>query len=337
MKIADVKKYIASHSEEQLKLAITEIYKAIPKAIKESKDIDSIILNPENYIAANRKSKKKSQVPDIELLRIDTETFIEFAQNQFYSTPNQFVSKKERPKWRFVVKRIYKELFLASQNEANLPDAAELLEKLYNLMCYSCKYTIFNSYDSFESIGIQQKEFFSKVLFLKYQIEPKNIFIKNALQLVLDNSLNRYTLYADLIEVIISFLKSTDMIEMAIKQTNSLLQKEKKTSNSIAGYSKYDKEQNINTLAEFGFFCYVKLFEMDKAIDFYKINCVRSNEEVALYVLLKLLFSINEKDCFMREYENAIQIGVKPRKELAQMYNFAKETGNLPEYFGWMP
>ena len=337
MKIAELKNHLANHSEEQLRLAITEIYKAIPKAIKESKDIDSIIVNPDKFIEGKKKSIKRSQIPDIELLKIDVDTFIEFAMNQFYYVPNQFVSKKERPKWRFAVKRFYKELFLSSQNETDLVPATELLEKLYNLMCYSCRYVIFSSYDSFESIGIEQKDFFSRVLFLKYQFEPKRTFIRNALNLMNNNSLNRYTLYSTLIEVILSFLKSTDMLEMAIEENSKLLQieKEKQIFKSNDNYSKYDKEQKINNLAEFGFFCYVKLFEMDKAVEFFKQNCVESSDEIALYVLLNLLFSLNQKDIFLREYENAIKDGVKPRGELAKMYKFTKESGKLPKYFGW--
>ncbi len=337
MKIAEVKKLIESYSEEQLKLTITEIYKVIPKAIKESINIDSIIADPEKYIEGRKKSKKKPQIPDIELLRIDTETFIEYAKNQFYCSPNQFVSKKERSQWRFVVKRLYKELFLSAQNETNLPMASELLENLYNLMCYSCKYFIFNSYDSFESIGIEQKDFFNRVLFLKFQIEPKRNFISNALKLMLDNSVNRYTLYSDLLHVILSYLKSTDMIEIAIDQTNQLLQKEKEKqiSKSSNGYSnKYNKRKNINNLSEFGFLCYIKFFEVQKAVDFYKQHCVESEREIALYILLRLLFSVGEREYFLKEYENAIELGVKPREELRKMYVFTKESGQLPEHFG---
>ena len=76
MKIVEVKNHIENHSEEQLRLAIIEIYKAIPKAIKDAKDIDSIIVNPDKFVEEKKKSVKRSQTPDIELLKIDVETFI---------------------------------------------------------------------------------------------------------------------------------------------------------------------------------------------------------------------------------------------------------------------
>jgi hypothetical protein len=337
MKIADVKKLIDKYPEKQLKLVITEIYKVIPKAIKESRNIDAIISDPDKHVAA-RKIKKRPQIPDIKSLRVDTEKFIEYAKNQFYCSPNKFVSKKKRSQWRFVVKRLDKELFYSAQNENNLSMATELLEDLYNLMCYSCKYIIFNSYDSFESIGIEQKEFFTRVLFLKFQIEPKRIFINNALKLMLENSVNRYTLYSDLIHVILSYLKTNDMIEIAIDQTNQLLEieKDKQITKLKNEYSEYEKQKNINNLAEFGFFCYVKLFEIQNAVTFYKQHCIESNREIALYVLLRLLFSIGEKEYFLQEYKNAIDSGIKPRQELRKMYIFTKKSGQLPQHFGWV-
>ena len=336
MKIAELKSLLKNHSEEQLVLVITEIYKAIPKAIKESKDIDSIIRNPDKFIESKKKSTKRGKIIDIELLKIDTEDFIEFATNQYYLVPNQFVSKKERPKWRFIVKRLYKEILLSAQNESNLEMATGLLEKLYNLMCYSCRYVIFNSYDSFESIGIEQKEFFSRVLFLKYKIESKKIFINNALNLMNSNGVNRYTLHSTLMEVILSFLKTTDLLGLAIDESKKLLQieKEKPVSKSNYNYSQYNKEHSINNLTEFGFLCYAKLFEMDNAIEFFKQNYITPNEEIKLYILLSLLFSSKQKDYFIREYKSAVNKGIRPREALKKMYKFTIESGDLPEFFG---
>ena len=336
MKIAELKSHLENQSEEQLKLLVTEIYKAIPKAIRESKEIDAIIKNPDKYVESRKKSAKSEQIPDIDLLRFDTETFLEYAQNQYYFAPNRFVSKKERPKWRFIVKRLYKELILCSQDESNLQIAEGLLEKLYNLMCYSCSYVIFNSYDSFESVGIEQKDFFNGVLLLKYQVEPKREFIKDALKLMIYNSLNRYTLHSTLIEVILSYLKTTDLLEMAIEENDKLMQieKGKPVSKARQDYSQYDKEENLNNLAEFGFYCYVKLYEMDKAIEYFKRNYFETDREIKLYVLLRLLFSVNQRDLYIREYESAIKNGIKPRDRLVKMYEFTKESDHLPEYFG---
>jgi hypothetical protein len=124
------------------------------------------------------------------LILDDTNFFIENAYSQNYFAPNQIISKKERPKWRFVVKRLYNDLSLAARIDDDLPLAAQLLEKLYILLCYSCDYTLFNAYDPFQSIGITQKEFFHRILSLKYRYENSTDFVRNALLLLINNSLN---------------------------------------------------------------------------------------------------------------------------------------------------
>jgi len=127
------------------------------------------------------------------------------------------------------------------------------------------------------------------------------------------------------------------MLEMALEENSKLLQLEKASLNPKAKdkYSQYDIVTNINNLTEFGFLCYVKMFEMDNAITFFKQNYIESDKEISLYILLRLLFSLNHKEHFLREYEAAVKDGVKPRDELVKTYKFTKETGQLPEYFGW--
>ena len=41
--------------------------------------------------------------------------------------------------------------------------AAELLEKLYRMLCYSCCYYLFNTEDPFRSVGIEQTEIYDMV------------------------------------------------------------------------------------------------------------------------------------------------------------------------------
>jgi len=338
MKIAELKDCLANYPEEQLRLVITEIYKAIPKAVKEAKEIDSIIKNPGRGGETRNRGARQEQLPDIGLLKNETETFIECAKNQYYLVPNQIVSKKERPKWRFTVKRLYKELLLAAQNERDIALASKLLEKLYELLCHACGYTVFNSYDCFESAGIEQKDFFDRVLFLKYQVESQRAFIKNAQMLMIDNFLNRYTLHSDLIEVILSFLKTSDLLEMAIEENKALLllEKERSVPTSRDSFRDYHKSERINNLTEFGVFCYGKLHEIENAIAHYQQNYIERNQEVRLYLLLRYLFSLKQVELFLREYESAVKNGVKPRSELVKMANFAKSSGRLPDHFGWI-
>lgn len=333
MKISEVRNLIERYSENQLRIIITQLYKAMPKSIKEKNDIDGILQDPDTSIQSRPKTRQEG--PDIDELSYETNTFVEDAYNQYYIAPNQFVPKRERPKWRFTVKRLYKDLS-AIADENDVPEAAQLLEKLYQLLCYSCSYILFNAYDPFQSAGIEQAEFFRKVLVLKYRCEDKNTFIKNALLAMVNNPLNRYTLHENLMEVILEFTKTPDLKEMTIVKCSELIEiiKKEPLSKKEGHMSVHEKEKKLNNLIEMAFLCYARLYEYENAISYLKANYREDDKEITLYVLLRLLFGLKQKDYFLREYEQASKNGITPRDTLKKMYRLTRETGELPAYFG---
>jgi hypothetical protein len=333
MKISEVRIAIDKYTPDQLKSLVSQLYKALPKAVKEDYDIDKIIKNPER--AQSKTLAIEKDLPDLDSIQAEAEKFIKNAYNQYYFVPNRFVPKPDRLKWRFVVKRLYNQILLAGK-ESNIVQAVEILEKLYNLLCYSCEITIFNAYDSFQSAGIEQSEFFRKVLSLKSQSEDQNTFIKNALLLLLNNSLNRYTLHETLMQVILEFLKTPDMREKAITTCSELfelIKNQPAAKKNDWSNTEYEKIEKLNNLAEMGFFCYAQLFEYDKAIAYFDRHYHENDKEVSLYVKLHLLLGLNQKEFFIKEYERAIHNGIKPRNTLRKTYQFIREKGELPAYF----
>ncbi len=330
MKISEVRDVIQKHSQDQLRVIIAELYKAIPKAVKEENDIDHIIRDPTGSIQPRSGSKQRSK-PDIDILTEETNSFIEDAYSQHYFAPNRFVSKRERPKWRFIVKRLYKDLLLAA-DEDNVPEAAQLLEKLYELLCHSCKYVLFNAYDPFQSVGIDQEDFFRRILALKYQCEEKNTFLRNALLSMANVSLNRYTLREDLMWVILEFAKTPDLREMTVALCTELIETIKRRPLSKKGEreSDHETEEKRNSLTLMGFLCYAQLYEYENAISYFKTNYCKDDKEVALFVLLRLLFGLNQKNLFLREYEAASRNGTRPRDILKKIYSLTKENGVFP-------
>jgi hypothetical protein len=146
MKVAELKQHLEKHSQEQLRFIIKELYKAIPKQHKEDRQIDALIEDPQGFLSPGK--TKKTLPPDFDSLKWEIETFIDHVQKDYYFAPNRVVPKKQRSQWRFLVKRFHKDLILvANQNETDLPAAAKLLEKLYNLLCHGCGYYIFKTDD----------------------------------------------------------------------------------------------------------------------------------------------------------------------------------------------
>jgi hypothetical protein len=333
MKIAEVKTILEKYSQKQLKVIITQLYKAIPKAVKEANDIDSLLQDPDSFLRSKSIPREK-EIPDIDLLHYDTEEFIEDAYHQYYFIPNQFISKRDRPKWRFIVKRLYKDLLAAASDKENLPEAAQLFEKLYQLLCYACSYILFSGDDPFQSVGIQQKEFFHRILTLKFQYEEKYTCIKNALLLLINNSHGSGALSEDLMQVLMEFLKTPDLKELAISGCNELIETVKKEPppKKTDFRSNDKKKEKLKNLAEMGFLCYAQLYEYEKAIQYFKQYYAENIGETALYVLLRLLFNLRQKDYFLQEYEKALKNGIAPWESLEKTYRYIKENGKLPEY-----
>jgi hypothetical protein len=338
LKIAEVRQLLNNLTDDQLKTIISELYKIIPKRIKEEQAVDDLLKNPPG--PGTKREKPKEQPPDFEMLSDDVRQFIEDAYAQYYFAPNSVVAKKDRPKWRFLVKRFCRDLTNASTIEQQLPQAAELLEKLYVLLCHSCAYVLFSAYDPFQSVGIPQVEFFRQVLALNFQVQAKSDFIHRALMLILDQPLNRYSLYEDLMLQFLDFLKIPDLKETAVVECERLIQESKgeppkgnqrTKSYADSSHENYQREQRFQNLALMGFLCYVSLGDYDKAIDFFKRNHSQDSKEVALYILLRELSHLRLGDYWRREYEAAVQRGVSPREKLRLTYEFLCTHGRFPE------
>lgn len=327
MKIADIKNYLSNYSENELKSIVLELYKAIPKKTKESKKIDSIIEDLSTYIDTKKIKKRPQELPDIECLSDEIEKFVNLVNMHYYVAPNRLIHEKEKSKWRFRVKRFYKELILCSQDIKNIEILSNLLEKLYNLLCYACEYIVFRTEDPFGAINIKQTDFFDKLLYFKYQVEKKEIFIKNAISLMYKNYLDRNTLYTELMDVIFNYIKTTDLLEMALEENNKLIQLE--INNSLDKTNNYKSTyrvvENINNLTKFGFLCYIRLSEVDEAVNYFYKNYRYDDKEVKWYMLLTMLCKLGYNEIYIREYERAVNSKIKPRESLQKIYKLIKQ------------
>lgn len=323
MKVAELKKTIGGYRSEQLRRLLVEMYKAIPKRVKEDHGIDDLICN-----RASRPNKRKiDEPPDIEALASQTERFVTNAYSQYYYIPNSVVPKQERSQWRFAALRLFKDINRAATIEANVAKAAELLEKVYVMLCHSCRYILFSGYDSFQSVGISQEEFFRAVLQLKRRYENPREFVRNSIELALKHDLNRYTLYDDLLEAIACFLDTTDLKQIAISTCDEIrLASSADISPKSASKShedrsvEYQTREFLQNLARMGFLCHMALCEYDEAVDYFRKHYVGEEPEIALYVLLNMIERHQQWGLWIRAYEQAMFSGIRARQELRSRY-----------------
>jgi len=320
--------------EEIIKLAV-EFYKLVPKVKKEDNALDSLINNP------NEKKSKKNTSAQISLSEIETEvnTFIENAKEQYYLYPNRIVPKKERSTWRFKVKKWYKELINTKRTDANLKQQATILWNLYELLSEACGYNYFSAYDPFQSVGIEQREFYRSVLILFQEAEGKNILTEKGIELIVNNYLNRYTLYSGLMSELIALLDIPDLKNQAIKNAKKLILKngfkpEGRTKKNRWSFrdGEFEKKERHNNLVEFVFRLYIGLFELKEATVFFNENYCDGDDEIKLYVLIRILFGFNEKEIIKEELDAAIERGIEPRESLLTVLNSINKDNILPQY-----
>jgi hypothetical protein len=338
MKVSELREKIKKYSRADLERLTVELYKAIPKAKKEDMAVDDLIANP-----SFKKKKQATKAVSLATLREDVPQFIEHAKAQYYLAPNRVVPKGERSKWRFRVKRWYKDLQQAKLPDGNLAEQAELLTKLYNLLCQACGYQYFTAYDPFESVGVAQTEFYEAVLRLKWEVDDKPVFVKTSITLIVDNFLNRYTLEGNLMEVLLQFLPIADLRYLAIEKAKELIvengfqtpspEPERRLKISfMTDHSAYRKQAKHNNLVEMIFRTHTKLYEFDEGIRFYQQHHYERQPEVKLYILVSLLFNAQQPDLIVREINAAEQAGVAPRENLKKLRDHIAKEGQLPRF-----
>lgn len=90
MKVNELREVIKKYNETEKDKIIVELYKRIPKYVKEDYSIDDYIVN------MNSKVEKENTKPSMETLEKEVKYFIQCANNDLYVRPNKIISKTER-------------------------------------------------------------------------------------------------------------------------------------------------------------------------------------------------------------------------------------------------
>ncbi len=320
MKVAELRTTIRNHSKDQLELLVVELYKAMPKSLREEQDIDALVRCPDAQEIRRIKSSKK-EVLDFDCVADEARTFISYAAHQYYFAPNMYVPKRERPKWRFVAKRLYRSLVQCAADPENLEPAADLVEELYLLLCKGCRVVLFSGDDPFGSVGIPQVEFLRQTLALRNRHMEKDKFVQKAVALAVNGTTSRWTVTTDLLFVVLEFLAIPDLKLRAIAATQELIAQRLSAYRSERDSRKrYRIEETVNDLTELAFHCYAHLGEFEEGIEFFNTHYTDKDEEVKLYVVVEALHHCyNQPELILDQITKAMAKGVRPRSRLVKL------------------
>ncbi len=330
MYIKEVREILKSYSAKDMKVLIAEMYKAMPKKLREEKNIDEMVRDVQAFKEKNKRRKKTKKKIDLDFLEIDVEEFVDYAYKQYYFAPNSYVHKKERSKWRFKVKRFINDLYQVGLDDEEGEVATLLLQQLYEVLTYGCAYVIFSSDNPFRSVGIEQTSLLNGIIKRKFSYGINDESVKTMIELVINNYLDTDTLYSDLFKVLIENLSTADAKQVAINQCDEVLKEVVALSNSEHG-SEYNKRRKVNNLVEMALRLSIELHEIENGINYYWKNNMEQNKEVSLYILLRILFEYGLKDYWVQEYERVASSGIDIREKLNSMYEYIQENDKLPE------
>ena len=270
------------------------------------------------------------------LLVLEAEAFIQDAYASYYFAPNRFIPKRERPKWRFIVMRLYKALQRAGGNAQERAEAADLLIRLYKLLCDASEKWLFSSSEPFESLRISQADFFRAILALKQAVLPPEEFTEFAVRHATADALDRYSFHADLIEAALPFFKTPDAKEEALAVCRRARNAVKATlrGQPRAGRLSDQQEGRANALTRMIFALHAALHDDEAAIADFKANGRYGDPESSLYSLLRTLYDFGQMDLLLREYDRAVNEGIHPQEVLGKIVRRIREEDRLPPYFG---
>ncbi len=311
MKITELRQKLNKMKhDEVIKLAV-EFYKAVPKAKKDNV-LDDLINNPQ-------KSTKKAttEVLDLVILEKEIVQFIEHVKDRLYINPNRTVPKQVRSKWRFKVKRWYKALTSQQLKNADTSIQAQLLIELYQILSQGSGQYYFTSEQPFQSIGIEQKNFYFTTISMLQQAQGKMATLQQCIELIVDNDTDENTLTDEIIDEFIRSLPTTALKEQAIGVTKDILKNRYPLPTSEYYGLSYLKYYKRNHLTHLVFRLHARLYEFPEAIAYFQENFIEKNAEILLYILVDRLYDFEGSEKYIKQLiEQAIANDIQPRKEL---------------------
>ncbi|MCI6696082.1 MAG: hypothetical protein MR457_01450 [Solobacterium sp.] len=321
MKITELRKMLESTDTATLKKTVVEVYKLLPTNKKlDADDVIASVLSGDG-----KKVIKVEEKVDYRKLFNEVNRFLENAYNQCYYVPNRVVQKKDRPKWRFLVKRYVKDLEKVPTDSDFYNESVELLIKLYEMMCYACRYYLFSSTDSFQSVGISQSSFYDLIVektFAKVFVTEDDI--ATLIICATTGGLSTWSLHINQVSILLSYLNTEKYLRMAIDKAKEFVETNGDKLKKLDRYSNtvYCLEDAINQLCNFILMAEIKLDEFDDGVKYYLNNAKENDNEIILYCALDTIkFFTDDDDLWVRCYEYGIKYKkIKPRDELKEAY-----------------
>lgn len=296
MLVSELRKEIEKYDPKELQNIIVELYKRVPKYVKEDYNVDEFIKNPKN--------KKKTDLKKVTFEELQKEIiyFLQCVDQEYYAIPNKIISKKERSGWRFKAKRYYKELNRILPSAPTGGIATEFLIEIFKRLSIGSNRLLFSNWETFRALGISQVEYYDilikRILDDGYSKEK----LKKCIDL-LDVLKDPYELSYNMFWIFIENLKTQEMKETAISLLKEKVEEIKIKIDNIKNDSTFELEELMNDYILCITEIYCMLSSCAQGISYFHKHYVERSAEVKEYILLKKLEELDLKEEWLKEYE----------------------------------
>lgn len=315
MLVPELRKIIETYNNSEKDKIIIELYKRIPKQIKEDYDIDKFIAT------LNKEKPKEVKTLSIEELEKEINYFVDCAYKGLYSCPNKVISKKERSNWRFKVRNYYKVLnqFLPDTPEGN--KATQLLTKIFKVVSLGSCYLTFSNWETFRAIQVSQADFLENIIRRKLEEGINKENIKYCVEL-LTVEYDPYDYHRIVLITFEQCMKTEEMKQTAIELLKEQVIKYQNKALELkkARQSDYKPREYVEYFTECIVDLHFRLGEVDKGITYFHKNYTETTKEVKEYILLELLEKFELYDDWIKEYEKHMG-KIDYRDSLKEKYN----------------
>lgn len=304
MKVKELREYLKKYSDKEKENIIVELYKMIPKVVKDSKDVDNYLKD-----ATKKEDKHQANVEFSPDLIKELDYFIKCANEGLYASPNKVISKKERSNWRFKVMRFYKALCSVPIKSKNGALATEYLRLLYHLLCVGTETLVFTNWDTFRAIRISQHEYLNCLLKRELAYGYNEADLIKSIKICMYPA-DRDSLSSDALEFLFDMISDKKTQVFLIK----LVQKE------IDEYKKYNESYKVFFYAESVAYMYLNLHMVNEAISYLSKF---DDEEICFYIIFDILKKIEYYEEWIEVYEK-YKDKIKYRDSINNDYNRIK-------------
>lgn len=325
MYIKELRALLENYTKKELSDTLVELYKTIPKAIKEERQVDDLILSAGELKATTQKNSPS----DIQALISETKQFITHADQMLYAYPNKRIGKKDRSNWRFKVRRLLKQLELIPAVRDHGQEVTQLLESLFLLLNKSYTHYIFVSRDAFSAIGRTSLELYQMIVQRRLIDGVDAQKIRELIALVNENYLATDYRASHYLVTLIEQLPTTASLELAIDTAKEMvpqflvMEPQKDAPNDYLSY-RYAIQQAYEHLVEFITDAYFKLYEYEEAIAWHWENTRELNQTLIYSSIISKLYNRQQDALFIRECDKAIAAGIPLSPKITALYQKAK-------------